>query len=279
MQFVFPSSFSPKDSLLGVIAGYMFFVFIFWFGIILLFFSDFLSELKIFIKELISISSFKPGKYFKEFFSWFLSNWDIICIPFFLIIIIAFSMGSLCVLDFFYSFNAISSGFSPQSLNISFGLFFSMLFLCFIVHIIKDILTEEICFDNLRTANQLNPVIFGKIFGLHSFIGGAVFWEEDEELPPIGGGDAKFGALIGAFIGWEKALLSFFLSIVLGAFIGLLVVPIRIILGKYRFGKTAIPFGPVMIFATFIMIFYQNALTQYYYQFIDWYFFTIYGFY
>jgi len=267
-----------RDSLIGVVTGYLFFVLIFWFGMILLFFSEFFSELKVFSSDLLNIFSFKPKKYFKEFFSWIIKNWDIICIPLFLTGIIAFSMGTLIFLDFCYSVGAPPRYFPPRAVDIPFWIFFSILLLYFIINIVKEIFHEETYSECLRLSNQISPFLFGKIGGFHSFIAAGVFWEEDEALPPIGGGDAKFGALIGAFIGWEKAILSFFISIVIGALIGIVVVPVRLFTGKYRFGKTAIPFGPVMIFSTFIVLFYLDKLNEYYYGFIDWYIFTLYGF-
>ncbi|MEQ8188342.1 MAG: hypothetical protein ABRQ39_10280, partial [Candidatus Eremiobacterota bacterium] len=78
-----------------------------------------------------------------------------------------------------------------------------------------------------------------------------------------------------AFIGWQDGLISFFLSIVIGALIGICVVPVRIIQGKYRFGRTAIPFGPAMILGVFLVIFYHDELFILYNRFIDWYFFYL----
>ncbi len=259
-----------KDALLGIVSGYLFFVFIFWFGIILLFFSDFVKEVKLFIKNLFTIPSL-PDRiciylYIKSFFLWIVKNWDAIGIPFFLTFIIGFSVAIIKLIN--YGEEGLSDGFA----SICFLIFFLILLFSFLIHIIKDIYREEIYAEYLRLSHQKEPMFFCAVSGLLSFVSASIFREEDEELPPIGGGDAKFGALIGAFIGWQNGLISFFLSIVIGALIGICVVPVRIIQRKYRFGRTAIPFGPAMILGVFIVIFYHDELFILYNRFIDWYF-------
>jgi leader peptidase (prepilin peptidase)/N-methyltransferase len=60
----------------------------------------------------------------------------------------------------------------------------------------------------------------------------------------MGGGDVKFAALLGAFLGWKMALLAFLLSFFLGALIAL---PMMLI----RWGRTKepVPFGTFMALA------------------------------
>ncbi|MEQ8191260.1 MAG: prepilin peptidase, partial [Candidatus Eremiobacterota bacterium] len=190
-----------KDSLLGVAAGYIFFVFIFWFGIILLFFSDFVKEVKLFIKNVFTMPSLPDRKcfylYIKSFFLWIFKNWDAIGIPVFLTFIIGFSIAVIKLISYGEDM------FSLPIASIFFLIFFLLLLIVFLIHIIKDIYREEIYSEYLRLSNQKEPVFFCAVSGLLSFISASVFREEDEELPPIGGGDAKFGALIGAFIGWQ----------------------------------------------------------------------------
>jgi len=267
---LFLKSPAVKDSLLGIVTGYMFFVFIFWFGIILLFFSDFVKEVKSFIKNLFTTPSLPDRTciylYIKSFILWIFKNWDAIGIPFFLTFLIGFSLAVIKLMT--YGEERLSTAFA----SIFFLIFFLILLFSFLIHIIKDIYREEIYSEYLRLSHQKEPVLFGAVSGLLSFISASIFREEDEELPPIGGGDAKFGALIGAFIGWQDGLISFFLSIVIGALIGICIVPVRIIQGKYRFGRTAIPFGPAMILGVFIVIFYHDELFIWYNRFIDWYF-------
>jgi len=281
LAFLFSFLLPPpgiKDSFSGMVAGYMFFVFIFWLGIILMFSSSLFSEVKLLLGEVAGLFTFKPKKYFKEFYFWFRSNWDTICIPVFLTLIIAFSMAILKFIDFMSGPNSSPYSFPAWTLNLSFGLFFLLLFLCFIIHITKGVMQEESYSETLRFAGRMEPFIFASLCGFPAFIALSLFREDDEELPPIGGGDAKFGALIGAFMGWERALLSFVISIFIGAFIGIFVISLKLFRGNYRVEKTPVPFGPVMVFATFIILFYQTALTGLYFQFTDWYFLKLCGF-
>lgn len=60
----------------------------------------------------------------------------------------------------------------------------------------------------------------------------------------MGGGDVKFAAALGAFLGWQMAFLCFLLSFFLGAFIALPLV----VFGRGR-GKDPIPFGTFMALA------------------------------
>ncbi len=78
----------------------------------------------------------------------------------------------------------------------------------------------------------------------------------------MGGGDIKLLAMIGAFIGWQGALLTIFLSSAIGTLCGLLVM---IRSGKNM--KLAIPFGPFLAMGAMIHIFFGKEL-------IFWYFYT-----
>lgn len=260
-----------KESVLGIIIGYVFFVIIFWFGILLLFFSDFFKELRLMIESM-KISDINIKNYLRELLKWILKNWDIICLPFFLTCIIGFCLLVVKLFTNFINQNMLSQW------QIPFWLFFSFLTIAFLMSIIRDISKEESYHEYIRISNQVKPQLFGITTGITGIAAGYVFWEEDEDLPPIGGGDAKFGALLGAYLGWQNALLSFALSIIVGAIIGIIVCPIRYFQGKYRFGKTAIPFGPAMILGVFLVIFYKDYMIELYNYFMDWYIFSIYGF-
>ena len=72
-------------------------------------------------------------------------------------------------------------------------------------------------------------------------LGNAVFKKES-----MGGGDVKLMAMIGAFIGWKLALLTFFLAPFFGAAVGIVI--------KIREGKSLIPYGPFLSLACFISI-------------------------
>ena len=75
----------------------------------------------------------------------------------------------------------------------------------------------------------------------------------------IGGGDIKYIAAAGAFVGWQKVLLIIFISAVLGTFVSLFQIGFQ---KKTR--KNIIPFGPLLSVATLITLFYGNLLIKLY---------------
>ena len=75
----------------------------------------------------------------------------------------------------------------------------------------------------------------------------------------IGGGDIKYIAAAGAFVGWQKVLLIIFIGAVLGTFVGLFQIGFQ---KKTR--KNIIPFGTLLSVATLITLFYGNLLIKLY---------------
>ena len=75
----------------------------------------------------------------------------------------------------------------------------------------------------------------------------------------MGGGDIKYIAAAGAFVGWQKVLLIIFIGAVLGTFVGLFQIGFQ---KKTR--KNIIPFGPLLAVATLITLFYGNLLIKLY---------------
>jgi leader peptidase (prepilin peptidase) / N-methyltransferase len=74
------------------------------------------------------------------------------------------------------------------------------------------------------------------------------------ETESMGGGDVKLLAMIGAFMGWQKALLTFFLA----PFIGI-VVSIVILIRK---NDHTIPYGPFLSLAALISLFWADKIIQ-----------------
>ncbi|MBN2097068.1 MAG: prepilin peptidase [Candidatus Omnitrophica bacterium] len=78
-------------------------------------------------------------------------------------------------------------------------------------------------------------------------IGNAIFKKES-----MGGGDVKLMAMLGTFIGWKLALLTFFLAPFFGAAVGIVI--------KIREGKSLIPYGPFLSLACLISIIWGEQI-------------------
>lgn len=77
----------------------------------------------------------------------------------------------------------------------------------------------------------------------------------------MGMGDVKIFLPIGLFLGWKLALLTLFLSIMLGGIISILLLVFHI---KDR--KSAIPFGPFIVLATMICGLYGHQILEWYFK-------------
>jgi leader peptidase (prepilin peptidase)/N-methyltransferase len=73
----------------------------------------------------------------------------------------------------------------------------------------------------------------------------------------MGRGDMKLAAMIGAFLGLQKAFLALMLSFPLGA-----VVAIPMLVLRRKSGKTPVPFGTFMAVAAYLCILYGDRFTE-----------------
>ena len=79
------------------------------------------------------------------------------------------------------------------------------------------------------------------------------------ELPrdAMGLGDVKLMMAIGAFFGWASVLFTLVLSSLLGSVVGLMLIAFR----AHQWGRP-IPYGPYIVAASFVWIFFGTDLTQ-----------------
>lgn len=75
----------------------------------------------------------------------------------------------------------------------------------------------------------------------------------------MGGGDIKLAAVMGSFMGWQKA----FLGILLGSFLGSIVGVALIIAGRKK-RKEFIPFGPFLAWGGMVALFWGDTIILWY---------------
>ena len=75
----------------------------------------------------------------------------------------------------------------------------------------------------------------------------------------MGGGDIKLIAMFGAFLGWQNCLVTIFCGVLLGSFIGIILLLLR---RKGR--KDPIPFGPFLCIGALISLFYGGEIIYWY---------------
>ena len=116
-----------------------------------------------------------------------------------------------------------------------------------------------------NTANRfyaLRESLFGLILGgililLIASIGTIAFRKKLKEIgqeSAMGGGDVKYLAMIGAFLGWQGAVLVFFMAPFFGSVIG--------VIEKLRNRADIIPYGPYLSIATLITILWGDRILQ-----------------
>ena len=74
------------------------------------------------------------------------------------------------------------------------------------------------------------------------------------ETESMGGGDIKLMAMIGAFLGWQRALLTFFLAPFFGVIIGI----INLVTKKDH----TIPYGPFLALAAILSLFWADKIVS-----------------
>lgn len=86
----------------------------------------------------------------------------------------------------------------------------------------------------------------GAIYAI-GVLGKAIFKKES-----MGGGDVTLLAMVGAFIGWEKVLLAFFVAPLFGSIVGIIL--------KLKDKREYIPYGPFLSLAAVISIFWGDEI-------------------
>lgn len=129
----------------------------------------------------------------------------------------------------------------------------------FILNAVKGLSLKPITYEPGPMFNSLLGIIIGGgVIYLTGFLFDSVYFKLLKR-PPIqgetesmGGGDVKLLAMIGAFLGWEKAIIVFFLAPLFGAVVGV----INLLVKKDH----TIPYGPFLALASVLAIFWADRI-------------------
>ena len=77
----------------------------------------------------------------------------------------------------------------------------------------------------------------------------------------MGIGDIKLAFLMGLFLGWPNIVVALFSAIFLGAIMG-----IGLIMSGRKTLKSEVPFGPFLVFGTFLALFWGESLINFYFS-------------
>jgi leader peptidase (prepilin peptidase) / N-methyltransferase len=106
---------------------------------------------------------------------------------------------------------------------------------------------------------SLRDAVIGAGLGLFLLWGIAWVYERVTGIEGMGGGDIKFAAMLGAFLGWKGLLVTLFLASLGGALTGGVLMALR-----RGGGKTALPFGSFLAPAALLVYVYGDALLRWY---------------
>ncbi len=126
--------------------------------------------------------------------------------------------------------------------------------------ILPDVFTlGTMAWGIMASAMGISPVdLKGALIGL-AVCGGVFLLIALVSKGGMGLGDVKLAASFGANLGWKVGITALFVSVFLGATVGIILMVLRI---KGR--KDKIPFGPFMVMGAYICVFYGEQLARLY---------------
>ncbi|NQT95529.1 MAG: prepilin peptidase [Candidatus Omnitrophica bacterium] len=181
-------------------------------------------------------------------------------------------------------FVLLTSSFGLSALTIVYTVFAALLivatFIDFELQIIPDEITYggmilglilSFAFPDLHKAISRPQALLSSFIGL--IVGGAIIYaiawigtiifkkklERIGEEQAMGGGDVKFLAMIGAFIGFKGVLLAFIIASLFGSIIG--------IIEKIRAKADIIPFGPYLALGAVIAVVWGERIFSFLHKF------------
>jgi len=125
------------------------------------------------------------------------------------------------------------------------------------------IISRFLVADGVSLSGTFRDVAIDTILGI--LVGGGMLavagylYYRLRKIEGIGGGDVKLAAMLGAFFGWQGAIVVLLVSSFLGSLVGLFLI---FVLKKDT--KYAIPYGPFLSVAAFIYLFFGRAILLWY---------------
>ena len=101
--------------------------------------------------------------------------------------------------------------------------------------------------------------VIGMGIGAGVIYAAAVFGKALFRKEAMGFGDVKFMGMVGAFIGWQGALLTFFVACVLGAILGIALL--------IRRRNSHIPFGPYLAAGALVAMLHKGVILRLFFEF------------
>jgi leader peptidase (prepilin peptidase) / N-methyltransferase len=113
----------------------------------------------------------------------------------------------------------------------------------------------------------INPFLTWQESAIGVFIGGGILYAIAfgyylfTRREGMGGGDIKLLAMIGAFLGWQSIPFVIFTSSLTGTIAG-----IGAMIRQKKGGQSRIPFGPFLVTASYLYIFYKIEILNWFYH-------------
>jgi len=132
-----------------------------------------------------------------------------------------------------------------------------------VIDLKERIIPDGITITGILAGLLLGPVVFElsileSVMGV--LLGGGLFYAIAVlSRGGMGGGDIKFIAMVGAFVGWKGVLIAIFLGSLAGAVVG-----IGLMLFKGMRRKTPIPFGPFLVLGAMAALLYGREIAAWY---------------
>ena len=130
--------------------------------------------------------------------------------------------------------------------------------------IIPDVISLPGILFGLLCAWTILPLdIMDSLIGV--LVGGGILWGLAALSPllfgkeGLGGGDIKLLAMMGAFLGWQGALLSLMIAAIVGSVVG-----VTLIVLKFMSRSQYLPFGPFLALGAIIALFFQAEIMEWY---------------